>query len=204
MKSTSPNFTTMEKDLDSKLPKTQSLKKLLKLSFPHKKKIIIASICVILVNTAQLIQPYILKIVIDDFLIKHNAQKGLHSITFLGILYFLVVLLSSFFSIVEVNLINKAGQEIMRTLRSKVFKTIQLLPLWYLDNTSSGRLITRATNDVEALSEMYTDDLINIFQDVFMIIGLISIMLIMNLQLALISFCVVPIMFVLVFILKEK
>ena len=120
MRSTSPNFTTMEKDLDSKLPKTQSLNKLLKLSFPHKKKIIIASICVILVNAAQLIQPYILKIVIDDFLIKHSGQKGLHSLNCMGILYFLVVVFSSFFNIAEVNLINKAGQEIMRTSEQSI------------------------------------------------------------------------------------
>ena len=51
MKSTNPN-STMVQDLDSKLPKTQSLRRLLKLSFPHMKKIVLASICVILVNTA--------------------------------------------------------------------------------------------------------------------------------------------------------
>ena len=185
-----------------KLAKTQSLRRLLKLTLPHMKRVVLASACVLLVNGAQLIKPYILKLVIDDFLIKHVAQKGLYSITTMGILYFVVVALSGFFSIAQVNLINKAGQEIMRTLRSKVFKTIQLLPLWYLDKTSSGKLITRATNDVEALSEMYTDVLISLFQDVFLIIGIIYTMLIINFQLALISFCVVPLMFAIVFLLK--
>ena len=161
-------------------------------------------ICVLLVNVAQLIKPYILKLVIDDFLTKHMVEDGLYSITTMGILYFVVVAMSGFFSIAQVMLINKAGQEIMRTLRSKVFKTIQFLPLWYLDKTSSGRLITRATNDVEALSEMYTDVLISLFKDVFLIIGIIYTMLIINVKLALISFCVVPLMFGVVFILKTK
>jgi len=186
------------------LPRTQSLRRLLKLTMPHIKLILLSFICVLMVNTALLIKPYILKLVIDDFLIKRIAQKGFYSIVNLGLLYFTVVALSALFSIAQVNLINKAGQEIMRTLRNEVFKTILLLPLWYLDKTSSGRLITRATNDVEALSEMFTDVLISLFKDVFLIIGLIYIMLLINVELALISFCVVPIMFLIVFFLKTK
>jgi ATP-binding cassette subfamily B protein len=174
------------------------------LALPHIKKVILASVCVLLVNGAQLAKPYILKVVIDDFLTKQVVQKGFFSITTMGILYFIAVAMDGFFSIVQVMLINKAGQEIIKNLRSRVFKTIQLLPLWYLDKTSSGKLITRATNDVEALSEMYTDVLISLFQDVFMIIGIIYTMIMINLKLALVSFCVVPLMFLIVFTLKTK
>lgn len=193
MTSTKPN---------PKAPKTQSLRRLLRLTLPHMKKVVLASACVILVNAAKLIKPYILKLVIDDFLIKHVEQKGLYSITTMGILYFIVVAMGGFFSISQVNLINKAGQEIMRKLRARVFRTIQLMPLWYLDKTSSGKLITRATNDVEAVSQMYTDILINLFQDAFLVIGIIYTMLVINVQLALISFCVLPVMFTIVFLLK--
>jgi len=202
----STNLNSMNKTIDSdtKLPKTKTLRRLLKLMSPYKKKVVFACICVILVNGAQLMKPYILKLVIDDFLIKHVVQNGLYSITTMGVLYFLLVVMSSFFSIAQVTLINKVGQDIMKTLRGKVFKTIQLLPIGFLDKTSSGSLITRATNDVEALSEMYTDILISLFQDVFLIIGIIYTMIIINAELALISFCVVPLMFGAVFILKTK
>jgi ATP-binding cassette subfamily B protein len=168
------------------------------------KRVVLASVCILLVNGALLLKPYILKIVIDDFLTKHMAQKGLFSLTSMGILYFVVVALSGFFAIAQVNLINKAGQEIMRSLRSRVFKTIQLLPLWYLDRTSSGSLITRATNDVEALSELYTDVLLSLFQDVFLILGIIGAMFLMDARLALVSFCVIPVMFTVIFLLRTK
>lgn len=204
MTSTNLNVVTNVENLDMKPPKAKSLSRLLKLTLPHIKKITIASICVLLVNGCQLIKPYILKLVIDDFLIKRVTQKGWYSITTMGILYFIAVAMSGFFSIAQAILINKAGQEIIKDLRSKVFKTIQLLPLWYLDKTSSGRLIARATNDIEALSEMYTDVLISLFQDVFLIIGIIYTMIMINLQLALVSFCVVPLMFLIVFTLKTK
>lgn len=191
-------------DSKTKIQKVHSLKRLLKLTIPYMKTIILAAGCVLLVNTAQLIKPYILKLVIDDFLVKRISSSGLYSITSMGILYFLVVAGGGLFSIVQANLINKAGQGIMRGLRGRVFKIIQFLPLSYLDKTSSGRLITRATNDVEALSEMYTDVLISLFKDVFLLLGIIYAMVILDVKLALISFCVVPLMFFLVFLLKKK
>ena len=103
----STNLNSMNKTIDSdtKLPKTKTLRRLLKLMSPYKKKVIFACICVILVNGAQLMKPYILKLVIDDFLTKNVAQKGLYSITTMGILYFVVVALSGFFSIAQVILI---------------------------------------------------------------------------------------------------
>lgn len=204
MTSSSSNI-RMDKGNPNVVPdKVQGMKRLMKLTIPHMKKIILAALCVLLVIAAQLIKPYILKLVIDDFLIKRIPEKGLYSITSMGILYFIVVALSGISSFIQVNMINRAGQEIMKNLRSRVFSTIQLLPLWYLDKTSSGRLITRATNDVEALSEMYTDIIISLFKDVFLLIGIIYAMVVLDLRLALISFAVVPIMFFLVFLIKKK
>lgn len=186
------------------ISKSRSLRRLLKLTLPHTKNVILASACVILVNMAELIKPYILKLVIDDFLIKRVEQKGFYSITAMGLLYFFIVVLGDFLLVSQVNLINRAGQEIMRELRTKVFRTIQLLPLSYLDKTSSGTLITRATNDVEAVSQMYTDVLINLFQDLFLLIGVTYAMFIMDFRLALVSFSVLPLMAAIVFLLKKR
>jgi ATP-binding cassette, subfamily B, multidrug efflux pump len=174
------------------------------LNRPHLKRVTLAAVCVLLVNGALLLKPYILKVVIDDFLTARLAQHGFMTLTWMGILYFTVVALSGFFAVAQVNLINRAGQEIMRTLRTRVLRTIQLLPLPYLDRTSSGSLITRATNDVEALSELYTDVLISLFRDSFLLIGIVVTMFLMDVRLALISFCVVPIIFFIIFSLKTK
>lgn len=184
--------------------KRNSIRRLLLLMLPHWRKVVLAVLCALLVNAAELIKPYILKVVIDDFLMNQALQVGLYSITSMGILYFLIAVLGGALSFTQVNLINRAGQEIMKTLRYNVFKTIQLLPLSYLDKTSSGRLITRATNDVEALNEMYTDIIINLFKDVLFLLGIMYAMLVLNFNLALISFSIIPAMFFLVFLLKTK
>lgn len=204
MKPTSLNIKIRRKNLNGKLHKINSFRRLLSLTKPHLNKIILAALCVMIVNAAELLKPYILKLVIDDFLIKKVSQNGMYSITSMGILYFIVVLIGGLSSFTQVNLINKAGQEIMRNLRRRVFRTIQFLPLSYLDKTSSGRLITRATNDVEALSEMYTDVIISLFKDVFLLIGIVYAMLALDVKLALISFSVVPMMFFIIFLLKNK
>lgn len=184
--------------------KRQSFKRLMSLNRPHLKKILVAALFVLLVNGATLAKPFILKIVIDDFLTSHAVQKGVYSLTGMGIMYFGVVVLSGCFRIIQVNLINKAGQEILHDLRGRVFQTIQLLPLKYLDKNSSGSLITKATNDVEALSQLYTDVFMNFFRDVFLIVGIVFAMFIMDVKLALVSFCVIPAMFVFIFLLRTK
>ncbi len=202
MKSTMSNVT---KDNHHKhLHKESSLKRLLKLTIPHMKKIVLAAILVLLINLSIIIKPYILKLVIDDFLIKHIPSRGLYSIVSLGILYLFVSVFGNFFSYAQENIINKVGQDILRNLRSKVFTTIELLPLKYLDNNSSGRLITRATNDIEAISDMYTDVILSLFQDVFLLIGIIYAMFALNFKLALISLSVLPLMSLILFLLKKR
>ena len=81
MKSTNPNIKIHKKNLNGKLHKINSLKRLLKLTKPHINKIILAALCVMIVNAAELLKPYILKLVIDDFLIKKVSQNGMYSIT---------------------------------------------------------------------------------------------------------------------------
>ena len=184
--------------------KHHSIIRLLKLMRPYIKTIVLAAICVLLVNAAQLTKPIILKIVIDDFLINSNPESGLYSITSMGILYMLIIAAGSILTFTQVNLMNHAGQQIISKLRKQVFNHIQHLPLSYLDKFSTGRLITRATNDVEALNEMYTDVLINLFRDIFLLIGIVIVMFRLNVALSLISFIAIPLIFLITNFFKKK
>jgi ATP-binding cassette, subfamily B, multidrug efflux pump len=184
--------------------KRNSILRLLKFTIPYLKIIIAAAVCVLLVNMAQLAKPYILKIVIDDFLINGKPELGLYSITAMGIFYMLAVVLGALLTFGQVNLMNYAGQQIISKLRKQVFTHIQYLPLSYLDKFSTGRLITRATNDVEALNEVFTDILINLFRDIFLLAGIIFVMFRMNVGLAAISFVAIPFIFLITNFFKYK
>ena len=77
-------------------------------------------------------------------------------------------------------------------IRRRVFTHIQHMSMATLDRFSSGRLVTRATNDVETLNELFSDVLVNLFGDIFMLIGIVAVMLWINWRLALAAFAVVP------------
>ncbi|NLM61512.1 MAG: ABC transporter ATP-binding protein [Clostridiales bacterium] len=185
-------------------PKTRSsLIRLAVLMRPHLGKLLLALLCVIIVNSADLIKPYIYKIAIDDFLVGRKQQQGIYSILGLGIIYFIVAAVGSLLSMTQIRLISYMSQSILNRLRMETFSKILFMPMKVLDKYGTGRLITRATNDVETVNEFYSDVFLNLFRDVFMLIGIVAAMLLMDVSLALVAFTGVPLIAAITFSLKR-
>ncbi|AIQ70566.1 ABC transporter ATPase [Paenibacillus graminis] len=187
-----------------KKPEAGAVKLLLRLSAPYTFQLILACLCVVIVNGALLIQPLLLQRVIDYFLIGGAVERGLNSIGGLALLYLLVSAASAIFSYLQALIVSKAGQSLTHELRVRVFSIIERLPLTYLDRTSSGRLITRATNDTSEISDLYTDVVISLVKDVLLLAGIVYAMLILSPGLTLVSFTVIPVIVFLVFFIKNK
>ena len=166
--------------------------------------LLLCCVLVLVINFSELAKPYILEIVIDRYLVTGKADAGLDSVWAMALAYFLCVLIGSGTNIYEAVLVNRTGQSILMDLRRAVFSHIQKMPMSTLDRYSSGRLITRATNDVEALNELFSDVLVNLFKDVFMLLGIVATMLIMNWRLALVAFTGVPLVFLVTFVIRGK
>jgi len=96
------------------------------------------------------------------------------------------------------------GQRIVYNIRQEVFTHITHMDLAFFDHSPVGRLVTRVTNDTETLSEMYTSVLVNLFKDVFMLIGIIVVMFRLNTQLALISMATLPLIAVVTVVFRVK
>ncbi|HYE82431.1 MAG TPA: ABC transporter ATP-binding protein [Clostridia bacterium] len=108
-------------------------------------------------------------------------------------LVFLLTIFGSFIlNYVQVYILNYTGQKIIYNMRQELFAHLQKLSLSFFDRNPVGRLVTRVTNDMENLNEMYTAVLVNLFKDVLMLCGIIIIMLRMNARLALVSFTILP------------
>src|SRR5690554_3494043 len=172
--------------------RNKSIYRLIKLISPYKFLVLITAILVLLANVAEIVKPIILKVIIDDFLIGNNPESGLYSIKAMSIFYMLVIFLNSSFNYAQANIMNYVGQGIVSDLRRKIFNHIQHLPLSYLNKYSTGRLITRATNDAAALNEMFTDVFVSLFKDIVLIIGIIIAMFQLDTNLALIGLTAVP------------
>jgi ABC-type multidrug transport system fused ATPase/permease subunit len=84
----------------------------------------------------------------------------------------------------------------MHDLRMKVFSHLQDLPVSFFDKNPVGRLVTRLTNDIQNVHEMFTSVLINLIKDILLLIGIIILLLHLNRELALVSFSVIPLIFV--------
>jgi ATP-binding cassette subfamily B protein len=85
-----------------------------------------------------------------------------------------------------------AGQMVMYDLRSEIFRHLQRMHIGFYDKNPVGRLVTRVTTDVDALNEMFTSGVVSIFEDIFVLAGILAIMLSVNWKLALITFAVLP------------
>ncbi len=122
--------------------------------------------------------------------------RDLEGVLHLALLIVFILAVHFGLNFVQVYAMEVAGQKMMHDLRMKVFSHLQNLPVSFFDRNPVGRLVTRLTNDVQNVHEMFTSVLINLFRDVILLIGIVIILLHLHREMALISFSVVPLIFV--------
>jgi ABC-type multidrug transport system fused ATPase/permease subunit len=103
-----------------------------------------------------------------------------------------ILLLQFLFGIVQVYTLQFTGQRVMYDMRRRIFDHVLRLPISFFDRTPVGRVVTRVTNDVQAINEMFSSMLVNLFRDAFLIIGLLGIMFVLNWRLALVILALFP------------
>ncbi len=184
--------------------KKSNIIRLAKMMRPYIGQLLLCALFVLIVNAAELLKPMIAEIVIDDFLAKGIVETENMSITSLGIIYFITIAVGSAFGIAQARLITRISQKILDTMRNKVFDKILHLSTSKLDKFGTGRLITRATNDVETVNEFYSDVFLSLFRDVFLLIGILVMMLVIDWKLALVAFTGIPFIIALTFSIKKR
>ena len=118
--------------------------------------------------------------------------KDIEGLDRVAIIFAMVIILTFIFSYGQIYILNYTSQKIIFNIREELFNHIQGLSVGYFDKNPIGRLVTRVTNDTETLNEMYTNVLVNLFKDFFMIAGIMVVMLRLNPSLALLSFALIP------------
>lgn len=168
---------------------------------PYIPHIVLAVILAFAINAAVIIKPRILQRVIDDYLVPEIYDRA--AINRLGFTFFGLILLGAALDYSQALLLNYVGQNIMHRLRTELFNKIQQMKMAFFDHYSSGRLLTRVTNDVEALNELFSGVLINLFRDTVMIIGIVWVMFTMNTTLAFVAVGTVPVIAVVAVIYRK-
>ena len=149
-------------------------------------------------NLSSLAQP-----IAKDLYLRFREQD-LSGIKRISLWFFATIALGFIFNYIQVYILYYTGQKIIYNMRAELFTHLQKLSLSFFDKNPVGRLVTRVTNDMENLNEMYTGVLVNLFKDVFLLVGIIAVMLKMNFKLALVSFTVIPLIILAAAIFRLK
>lgn len=137
----------------------------------------------------------------DTFLLRRDDMKGM---IWIVVIFLIILIIGAGANYTQLYLSQYAGQLFMHTLRSRVFRKLQSLHLAFFDKNPVGRLVTRATNDVEAINEAFTQVFTHLLRDIILLIGIIIIMLTINVRLALISFTVIPVLLAVTFYFRVR
>ena len=155
---------------------------------PYAHWVIFALLLVLGLTAFDLYRPMLVGDAIDTF----GANEDYDVIIATAIKYAVVLALSFAFNIAQTWILQKTGQNIILQMRKDLYRHIQSLGSRYFDITPVGKLVTRVTNDVEALNEMYSGILVQLFRNIVKIVGLAGVMLVLDVRLAAISFVLMP------------
>ena len=189
-----------EDSVSGKIYDRRLLKRLLKYGKPYWAMIVLAVAMIIVAAGMETLGPFLTQKAVDEYIIPgHN--DGLLSIVLLYIGVLISIFIIRYFQIL---LTQYVGQKIIYDLRNEIFTHLQNLHQQYFDRNPVGRLMTRVTSDVEALNQMFTQGLVMIFGDIFLIIGIVIMMLSINVELALWTFSIIPLLFFASFLFRKK
>lgn len=155
---------------------------------PYAHWVIFALLLVLGLTAFDLYRPMLVGDAIDTF----GANGDYDVIIATAIKYAVVLALSFAFNIAQTWILQKTGQNIILQMRKDLYRHIQSLGSRSFDITPVGKLVTRVTNDVEALNEMYSGILVQLFRNIVKIVGLAGVMLVLDVRLAAISFVLMP------------
>ncbi|MGA8312678.1 MAG: ABC transporter ATP-binding protein [Terriglobales bacterium] len=203
-----------EEEVLGKAYDSRLMKRLLQYLRPYKWQTGIALGSILLKVGADVLGPYLTKVVIDRYLapvpgahtpldrfLSRQPMVGIAQVAAIGVG---LLVFSFLLDYLQIYFMQWAGQMVMFDLRSQIFRHLQRMHIGFYDKNPVGRLVTRTTSDVDALNEMFTSGVVSIFEDVFVLAGIVWFMLRMNRNLALITFAVLPLIAIATKIFRDK
>ncbi len=168
--------------------RASNLRGLLQLLRPYRLRAAAMLVALVLGTAASLAPPLLAKLAIDRGIEKHDT----HTLAIVVIAFLLSALLVWATTYAQTYLVGWVGQRALADLRIRIFKHLQSQPIGFYESRPAGVLISRMTNDVEALESLVTDSVVTLFQSGLTLIGAIGVLIYLDATLALLTFCIVP------------
>jgi ATP-binding cassette subfamily B protein len=165
---------------------------------PHKKRVVLAFFTILLAAVASQVGPWLTQIAVDE----HMARGDWDGLRLMVVLFFASIALQYVAQYAQTLVTEMMGQHVMFDLRRDIFAHLQRLPLRYFDRTPLGRIMTRTTNDVEALNEFFSEGIVSVFMDFFTLMAILAFMAYIDVRLTLTCCVVIPVLAVFTFYLQ--
>jgi ABC-type multidrug transport system fused ATPase/permease subunit len=187
-------------------------KRLLRYAKPYIWQFVLAVAIILVIVSIELYQPVLLGEAVDNFLSNYSNNQtvsefqknnDINGIIRIGFIYLASGVIIFFLNYAQALILARTGQKIIYNIRMEVFSHINKLSLNFFTNNPIGRLVTRVTNDTEALNEMYTSVIVNVLKSCFVLIGIVFTMITYNLKLSLLTFTVIPFIALFTFTFKN-
>src|SRR5437868_4366945 len=188
-----------EDELLGKAYDARLMRRLLGYLRPYRGLVIIALLIILGISVTEAAPPVLAKFIVDNAIApavngQIGTDEGLARLAPLGIAYIAVLLLSSGLRYAQTMLASYVGQKAMYDLRVQLFAHLQSLSLTFFDHNPVGRLMTRITNDIDALIDMVTQGVVAIFGDIVVIGTIAIVLLVLDFRLALVTFAALPLL----------
>ena len=179
-----------------------AMRRLIGYARPHLKEFLVVVALVIVYILTQVVQPWLVKIVIDkDLIVKHPVLQPIISI---GFAYLAINIVGLFANFMQNRRLQWIGQRIVRQIRNDLFQHIESLSMRFFDTHETGRLITNVSSDTNVVSMFFTNFLLSVIQDGLSIVMVMGAMLLLDWKLALMSFVVIPVIVLISVLFRNK
>ncbi len=176
------------------------MKRLLVYLKPYRVRIVLALLLLVATAALQVLTPYLVKIAIDRYIANHDIP----GLTKIAGLYALVLIVQMFLAYCQVYIMQMTGQHIMYDMRVQIFSHLQSRELNFFHKNPVGRLMTRVTNDVDVLNELFTSGVVSILGDILTLLAIVCAMLYDNPAVALVALSVMPMLFITTALFRKK
>lgn len=195
-----PEGPIREEDQLGKAYDARLMRRLLAYLSPYRGNVVLAVFMLVAASGLELVGPWLTKVAIDDAI----PSRDFGLLSFLAGAYAVALVFSAALEYGRTLLTTWIGQRVMKDLRKQIFGRLQRLDLAYFDGHPVGRIMTRVTSDVEVLNEMFTTGVVTIFGDVFTLLFIVGAMLALDWRLALVTFSVLPVVFLAAWLFRVK
>lgn len=174
-----------------------------KMVWPYRKTVVLVTIIAILIDIIALAKPYLIRLVISECLDKNVYGKGIATVTTISFTYIVFVILENILDYFNRKKSYSIGENIIFDLRNKLFKYMEKANVKFHDKVPSGKLFVRIMSDTEDVYTLFSDVVTTFAKDIFILIGIITIMIYISFKLAMLSLIVIPLIIISSYILTK-